>query len=76
MYAKAYRWPEDYLVTQLVSRIHCITEAYGKDYQGRESHIIAKAYQGVTQLVQRTKPVEKERMFPPNSFPELYWGNR
>lgn len=76
MIAKAHRWPEEYLVTQLVSRIGCITEAYGKDYRGRESHIIAKAYQGIVNKVNTTKREEFEQLFPPNKFPELYWGNR
>ena len=70
--AKAWNWPQEYLVTNFVTRIDKIKQAYGKEYQGRESHIILKAYQGIEKMVKDCTPEQFSERFPYGKFPELY----
>lgn len=71
--AKAtWNWPPEYCLTSFVTRFNHLKEAYGKQYKGRESHLVLRAYQGVEKMVKDTTPEKFSEMFPYGKFPELY----
>jgi hypothetical protein len=72
MLAKVNSWPVDYCINSLVARVDHIREAYKKEYKGRESHIIIKAYQGVEKMINDCTPEQFSERFPYGKFPELY----
>lgn len=72
IFAKKWNWPPEYCVTSLVTRVNTLKQAYGKEYVGRESHLIIKAYHGVQKMVRECSREEFMQRFPYNKFPELY----